>query len=151
MNPTRLWDAELECYSLDLLLWLGSWPWNPQFYAYLANWAKFLEPSSCCTVVNFAFAFHTTKVFDCFCSVMAQFELVKYKFLNKTAWHVHLSSFQITHSEAMHNMSAHQLPQYYQPQWAPPIVWTTSVVRYMLQSSTYQNIANLLTHPNIYI
>ena len=40
---------------------------------------------------------------------MTQFNLVKYKFLNKTMLHIYLYNFQIQ-SEAMHNMTAHQLP-----------------------------------------
>ena len=31
----------------------------------------------------------------------------------------------------MYNMSAHQLPQYYQPQQVPSTAWTTSVTWYM--------------------
>ena len=27
-------------------------------------------------------------------------------------------------SETMHNMSEHQLPQYYQRQWVPSMIWT---------------------------
>ena len=34
-------------------------------------------------------------------------------------------------SEAMHNISAHQLPQYYQPQQVNAIVWTASLKWYM--------------------
>ena len=36
----------------------------------------------CATKPNCAFTFHTTNVFCCFYSIMAQFELIKHKFLN---------------------------------------------------------------------
>ena len=32
-----------------------------------------------------------------------------------------------TWSEAMHNMSAHQLTEYKQPQWVPTMAWTALV------------------------
>ena len=46
----------------------------------LAAQAKFLQPPGYCTVINRAFTFHTTKVFDCFHSIMAQFEVIKLTF-----------------------------------------------------------------------
>ena len=51
---------------------------------------------------------------------MVQFELVKHKFPNKTALLVYLYGFQITQSETIHNVPAHQQPQYYQTQWVIP-------------------------------
>ena len=44
----------------------------------------------------------------------------------------------------MHNISAHQLPQYYQLQFVSSTDWTASAT-YTLQTNTYQNIAKLLT------
>ena len=35
-----------------------------------------------------------------------------------------------TWSEAMHNMLAHQLTQYYQPWWVPSMAWTALVIWY---------------------
>ena len=48
----------------------------------LAAWVKFLESPDYCTVINWIFTFHTPNAFGCFFSVMAQFTLVKHKFLN---------------------------------------------------------------------
>ena len=45
--------------------------------------------------INYTFTFCTINVFDCFCDVMTQFELVKHKFLNKK-FHIDLCGFQIT-------------------------------------------------------
>ena len=36
----------------------------------LATWVKFLEQSGYCTVINFAFTFHSTNDFSCFYGVM---------------------------------------------------------------------------------
>ena len=59
---------------------------------------------------------------------------------------LHLYGFQITHSEAMHNVSVHQLPQL-----LPTTVGTVhglncfSHVIYAPQINTYQNIVKHLT------
>ena len=48
---------------------------------------------------------------------MDKFELITHKILNELYYST-ISSMQLsneTQCEAMHNMSAHQLPQYYQP------------------------------------
>ena len=39
----------------------------------LENWAKFLELSGYCSVINYAFSFHKTNDFGCLGGVMAQF------------------------------------------------------------------------------
>ena len=44
----------------------------------------------------------------------------------------------------MYKMSVHQLPQYYQQQQVPSIA---RHMIYMLQTSAYQNITKLFTHP----
>ena len=50
----------------------------------------------------------------------------------------------------MHNMSTHQLPQFYQPLLVPsPDLNHFSHMIYSLQTSMYQNIAKFLTHPCI--
>ncbi len=48
----------------------------------LATQMKFLEPSGYCTMINCASTFRTTNTFGCFCCIMVQFGLVKYKFPN---------------------------------------------------------------------
>ena len=53
------------------------------------------------------------------------------------------SSMQLsnhTHSEAMHNVSAHQLPQYYQPQQLPSKIWTALVMWYISHKLTHIKI-----------
>ena len=57
---------------------------------------------------------------------MAQFEIPKLDYIAfSSAW---LSNF--TRSEVMHNMSVHQLPQYYQ-QWIPSLAWAALATWYM--------------------
>ena len=57
-----------------------------------SNWWNFFEPSGYCT-------FSPINVFGCFCGIMAQFTLIKHKFLDVHTW-----------SAAMHNVFVHQLP-----------------------------------------
>ena len=59
----------------------------------LATRAKFLDLSCYCSRINCAFTFRTTNVFAFFWGIMAEFELVKQKYL----FRVHLCGFQITH------------------------------------------------------
>ena len=40
----------------------------------------------------------------------------------------------------MHNMSAHQLSQYYQTQWVPTIAWTDSFKWYVPHKVAYTKI-----------
>ena len=102
----------------------------------------FLKPSGYCTVINCPFIFYTTNVFQCFSSVMVQFVFVKYKFLNLTILHSQYG-FQITcgvkqctcQCTNYHNTTNHYFGH----------------VIYIPQTSTYQNIAKLLTHPIIFI
>ena len=58
--------------------------------------------------------------------------------------------YQITQSEAIHNVSVYQQLWYYKPQRVP--FYSLNCFSYMIylpQNSTYQNIAGLLTHPSI--
>ena len=86
----------------------------------LATQTKFLEPSGYCTVINYDFTFHTTNSFGSFRDVMAKFEFVK-----DSQIRLHFTFIYVvlnhTWSEAMHNISVHYLPQYYQPQQTPAI------------------------------
>ena len=95
----------------------------------LATQAEFLEIFCYCTEMNWAFILHTAYAFGCFYSVMAQFELIKYKFNNIA----HLSAWvsNYAQSEVMQNMSAHQILWYYQPLWVHFIIWTILVPWYM--------------------
>ena len=77
-NHTRLWDAELDCNSLDLPLCLVVWPRIPLFLVNLT----LLDRTSC----------NPSKIswiiwllsHGCFWSIMVEFKLIKYKFLKST-------------------------------------------------------------------
>ena len=146
-----------ECYPLDLPVWLehdlGIYgfrsTWSCLIVTVLVTWVKFLEEPSCYyTVINYTFC--TTTDFDCFSSIMTQFELVKYKFPTLTMLHIHLCGFQITQWSNAQCVSA-------------PITILPTIVRpyhhlncighilYVPQTSVCQNIAQLLTHPVIFI
>ena len=122
MNHTGQWDAELSWYSLSVIIWICLFslehslricnfrpPWPCLIVKVLATSVKFLQAPGSNTVVNWTFNFGTTNIFSGFHSLMAKFELK----LDSVA----CSSVQLSNqnqSEAIHNMSAHQLPQYYQ-------------------------------------
>ena len=55
-----------------------------------------------------------------------------------------------TQNEAMHNMSVHQLPLYYQPQWVTSINCFSLMIN-VLQISMYPNIAKHLTLSSVLI
>ena len=105
------WDAELAWYSPGATQQIGLYGlehshrirgfrliWPCLIVKVHATWAKFLEPSGYCTVINSTFDFHTKNVFDCFCNVMARLEPLKHRLLNLTT---------------LHNMSAHLTQWYY--------------------------------------
>ena len=123
-NNTELWEAELAWYSPNATLWIWFYSlehrlgihsyrstWSSLIVEVLATWAKFLKPSGYSTVINCAFAFHTTNVFSCCCSVMTQFE-AKVPKLDYVACS---SVWLLNHirSEAMHKVSPHQLSRYH--------------------------------------
>ena len=82
------------------------------------------------TVINCVLAFCITIVFGCFHNVMALFKLVKH--VHKFEYIVHSSVWLSNHtwSESMHNMSAHQLPWYYHPQWVIFMACIALITRY---------------------
>ena len=66
-------------------------------------------------MINCTFIFQATNVFSCFRSIITQFKLVKYKFLNSTIFYINLYSFQITCSVKQYIICQYtQLPRYYQ-------------------------------------
>ena len=67
-------------------------PWLSLIVEVLATRAKFLEPSNNWTVIDWAFSFLTTNVFDSFHGVMTYFQFVKRKLPNET-----LCGFQIVY------------------------------------------------------
>ena len=69
--------------------------WHCLIVKVLANWANFLESSCYCAVINWTFNFSLINVFGWFRGVVAQFELVKIKFLN----HVALSSMRLSNTK----------------------------------------------------
>ena len=98
--------SPMSCFSPDLALWLPSL----RIYTFRSTWPclivkvvaaqiKFPQPSADCTAISCVFTFYTANVFGCFWGVMDQFKLVKHNFLNSTLLHIHLCSFQITHTE----------------------------------------------------
>ena len=135
MNYNGLCDAKFTWYSLNKL---PSMVWSrvSEIHTFRSTWPcliikvvaaqiKFPQPSADCTAISCAFTFYTANVFGCFWGVIDQFKLVKHNFLKSTLSDVDLYSFQT--SEAMHCMSEHQLPRYYQPKQVPPTAWTASV------------------------
>ena len=145
---TGLWDVELAKYSLVDTRWIffnaleyclrnyGFKPtWTFLIVEILANQANFLEPSGESTAINCAFFFCTTNVFGCFCNILSQFELVKQNFPNDFT----LQVWKHTRKETMLNVSAHQLPRYYQPHRVPSTGWTVSVTWYTLCNKILQN------------
>ena len=122
-NHTALWDVELTFILLVCLL--------PRFISMacstalepmllnlpnlvFATWPKFLEPSGSCTLINYVFTFFKINVFGFICCTVT---ISNSKHTNSWVRHssVHFSNH--TQNEAMHNMSVHQLPQYYQGQY----------------------------------
>ena len=69
------------CYDLNYALGIHSFRpiWPCLIVKLIATWAKFLKPSGCCILLSCTFTLHTTNVFGCFHSIMAQFELVKHQ------------------------------------------------------------------------
>ena len=78
-NQPRLWDVELPWYSSSITCWIclhglehglgihGFCPtWLCQIVEVFESWAKFLEPSGYCIVINCTFTFCTTNVFGSF-------------------------------------------------------------------------------------
>ena len=132
---TGLWETEFAWYSpsathqiclYGLEHGLGIHTFKPIWLCLsvkvLATWAKFLESSGYCIVINCPFTFCTTNGFGCFSGdIVAQ-------------WHV-----------AMHNASVHQLPRFYQPPWVPSMAWTAlhqnfwliQVAKTVYQSNSY--------------
>ena len=75
------------------------------------------------------FTFNTINVFDCFSSILGLFKFkAQVPKLNTIAY----SSVRLSNhtSEARNNISAHELPQYYQPQGIYTKAWTASVTWY---------------------
>ena len=143
-----LWRNTLNCKipslpdTLQVLTWLC-------LIKVLATQVKFFEPSDYCTIINCAFTFCTINIFGCFCDIVAQFKLVKHKFLNLITLHIYLCSFQITHGWS--NTRYVSTP-------TTTTLTTTAGTFHSLncfghiicipQTSMYQNIAKLLTHPS---
>ena len=142
-NPTGVWDVELTWYSLSASL---AWS-NTSDYLVIGlldlSWlSRFLHPKQNVWLLTVLWStelslFFKTNVFGCFWGIVAQFKPTKHKFSN-----ISVQLLSLTPSEAMHNLSVHQWPQYYESQQVLSTPWTTSV--------TYQNISKLLTHPSIY-
>ena len=91
----------------------------------LSTTSAVFTPAGHVSILHCPFIFSTTNVFHCFCSTMTQFVLIKH-IVRKLDYVVRSSAELSNHtkSEAMHNMSVHQLPQYYQPQ---QIDWTALI------------------------
>ena len=145
VNHAGLWDNEFTWYSpitthqiwlngLKHILGIHSFRliWSSLIIKALATREKFIQPSGYCTEINRTFIFLTTKVFGCFRNVIDQLKPVKHEWPKKNALNVLLCGFQKSHlkCEAMHNVSAHHLPRYYQSRQVPSKVWTAFVTWY---------------------
>ena len=117
MNHIWLWDAKLVWYSLSSTPWIYLYGLVAIFLG-LPDLASSCKPSKIsstfCLLYSDQLHLHLShNVFGWFCSIMAQFELVpKLNYiLCSSVWLLNYIP-----SEAMHNMSVHQLPSYYLPQ-----------------------------------
>ena len=128
MNQTGLWDAELTWYSSNAIchICIYGLKHNLRIHGCRPIWSclniEFLQPPAYCNQLRI------TNVFDFFCSIMVQFELVKQIRLCCTFI---CSAFKSQWSEAMHNMAVHQLPWYYPQHWVLSMSWTASITSYI--------------------
>ena len=132
------------CSSLDLPLQLGVLD-LPDF-AWLS---RFLIPDEISrmlknTLNNCVFTLRATNVllFFCFNGEMAQFEIVTHFSEFDYVAYLSMRFFNHTRSEAIHNVSAHQLPRSYQLQGLNCF----DHVIYVPLSNIYHYIAKFLTH-----
>ena len=114
--------------------------WSCLIVKVFAALVKFLEPSSYCTIIKWVFTFHSTNGFGCFYCIMAQFKLIKHV---SELDYIACSSVWLsnpTQNTSMHNLSAHQLPWYYQPQCLTSMAWTTLVMWYTCHKLAHTKI-----------
>ena len=131
--------------------WLWVWPQNPVLHLPDFSWSsRFLQPQQ-----NFfnhlIFTFDTSNIFGWFSSIMAKFKLIKQKFPNKTTIYVHQCGFQILYGVKQHirwQQTNYQLETTVDT--SQGLKYFSHVI-YLPQTSTYQNIAKLLTWPHIKI
>ena len=121
-----------ECYLLDLLLFergLGIFVFRLTrpclIVKDLSPQAKFLEPTSYCTVINCLFTFLYNKCFWLLWRCYSQVWTCK-SFVLKLDCVV--CSFVWFSNQ---NMSTYQVSSYFHAQWVPPTSWTASVTRYI--------------------
>ena len=159
VNQNELWKAKFTWYSSSATLWSCFYGlehglriysfrpiWTCLIIEVLATWVKFLEPSGYCTVTNCAFTFPATNVFVCFCSVMHyEFEL-DHKFPNLTTLYMALKLYMNWSNACVSIPITMILPTtartYHNLNCFGHMI-------FMLQTSMYQNIANLLTLSDI--
>ena len=85
-SPDTLWMLLTRFFYMawntaSEFLFLGQ-PWSCPLVGFLVTSAKFLKLFSYCSVINCTLTFHTTNIFGYICGIMAQFKVVKNKFLN---------------------------------------------------------------------
>ena len=145
----RCWACLIlsKCYSLHLLLWLWARIQSVRYQFYLTifdHWSSCtLKPSGYFIEINCAFTFSITNVFCFFCSIMAQFELVKHKFLNWITLHICLGHTELSNAQYDNAPTTTILLN---------AAGTYHGFNYFgaLQTSTYKNIAKLLIHSLIF-
>ena len=94
-NYSGLRDFKLAWYSLTATwhICFYSLEYGLEIHNFIPTWSylivkvlqpkwNFLNKSGYGIVINCAFTLRTTNVFECFCGIIAQFKLVKPKFLN---------------------------------------------------------------------
>ena len=128
--PDTLWGLLAGVTSI---VWTTGFrpPWPCQIIEVLVTQAKFLDPSDYCSIINCTFTFCTTNDFSCFHSIMAQFELVKHKFLNYITLCIHLCGFWITLKMKQYMTCQFSNYVYYQPERIPTSAWIASVTWYV--------------------
>ena len=158
LNHIELWDTEFAwcsqsaihqvcLYGLEHNLGIHDFrpTWPCQIVKVLATWVKFLESSSYCTVINCAFIFHTTNIFGSFYSIIWSVWICK---TLSSQMGLHCMFICAIWSKAK-LVTNHQLRWDNQLQQVLFTARSTLVVIYMIQTSTYQNTAKLLTHPSV--
>ena len=154
-----------ECYSSHLLLWFGVWPWNPRFYSYfiLSDRRDSCNRSEISLAIRLMycdqlrFYFLHKKIFWLLLLRYGRVRTCKaYVPELGTITRSSVKLLNHTKSEAMHNLSAHRLARYYQPQWVSSTAWTASVKWYtrhqLARTKIFQNFwLNLIIYIYIYI
>ena len=138
LSPLLRLNMALESTILALL----DFDWSSWF---LITWAKFLEPSVYCCMINCAFTFCTINIFGCFRGIIVQFELIKHV--------IDLDSIATFKSQCTTCQRTNYRDTSKHRRYLPITVWTASVMWYTSRKvvRTKYLLKSLLTLKYIYI